>query len=175
MITVTLGTIPYPFERAILWLQVLLERQVISEPVFLQSGATNISAIVDHPLITSARVVESKKLIEVVNKSRLVISHAGQGSTRMLAAQRASFILIPRLAKYREHVDNHQLFFARSMKPLGIRYCLELEELENAILKPPPCFQGQLFHDARLVEHLQKIYPSNPFHKVIYNPSFKSN
>lgn len=159
MIILTLGTIPYPFERAVRWLEILLDNQTITEPVFVQSGATDVSAIAHHPLVTTARVVESKHLIESIHQARLVISHAGQGSTCMLAAQKASFVLIPRLSQYGEHIDNHQLLFAQSVRQFGVRYCLKFEDLEAAVQNPPPPAQGRLFTGPKLTDHLIQIYP----------------
>jgi UDP-N-acetylglucosamine transferase subunit ALG13 len=158
MITVTLGTIPYSFERAIAWLNTLLDRKIINEPVFVQHGITDASPIATHPLVTAQPILESAELIALVNRSRLVISHAGQGSTRMLAAQRASFVLVPRLSRYKEHVDDHQLLFAQNVQHFGVRYCLQLEEVENAILQPPPRFQGQLFDGPKLPDYLKALY-----------------
>lgn len=158
MITVTLGTIPYSFERAIAWLDTLLDRHIITEPVFVQHGITDILPIATHPLVLTESIVNSTKLIGLVKQSRLVISHAGQGSTRMLAAQGASFVLLPRLAQRNEHIDDHQLLFAQNVQPYGVRYCLNLEEVEHAILHPPPPFQGQLFDGPKLSEYLKDKY-----------------
>lgn len=163
MITVTLGTIPYSFERAISWLNVLLEQDVITEPVFVQHGITNVSPIASHPLVETKSIVDLEELTERVNQSRLVISHAGQGSTSMLAAQQASFILLPRLSQYKEHVDDHQLFFARCVQQYGIQHCLNLKEVEQAILYPPPSFQGQLFSGGKLSEYLKERYSKKSY------------
>lgn len=159
MITVTLGTIPYPFDRAIAWIQDLLESEIITEPIFIQNGVTDVSQVSQYPLVKTKSIIEYGQLIHIVNNSRLVISHAGQGSTRMLAAQQASFILLPRLASYKEHIDDHQLFFAQTMQQFGIGHCLNLEDLTHIILSPPPPFKSELFEGPRLSEHLKRRYP----------------
>lgn len=160
MITVTLGTIPFQFDRAIAWLDLLLERQIITEPVFLQYGTSDISALAQNPLVTALPVVQSEYLKQQVDASRLVISHAGQGSTRMLVEREARFIIVPRLAEYKEHIDNHQLMFAQGMANLGVNCCITLDEVVEAILKPPlPC-PTNIFDGPKLVAHLQRSYPS---------------
>lgn len=159
MIVVTLGTIPFPFERAIKWVHELIKTGLISESVFLQHGTSEVAALVDNPLVTTSTVVESYKLIELIDQARLVISHAGQGSTRLLADRGASFILVPRLAKYGEHIDNHQLLFAKSVEKLGVKYCTEFSELAEVVTNPPERFQQSLFKDPKLVDHLVKAYP----------------
>lgn len=159
MITVTLGTIPYRFDRSILWLKALLDSGVINEPVFIQYGTSDISALIHHPLVTAESVVPQAKLKALINRSRLVISHAGQGSTRLLAAAQTHFVLLPRLAKHEEHVDDHQLMFARSVASRGVHHCVTFEALEQAVLNPPELCPPDLFAGPKLTAHLLKRYP----------------
>jgi UDP-N-acetylglucosamine transferase subunit ALG13 len=160
MITVSLGTIPFPFDRAINWLSLLLQRGVISEDVFVQHGTTNVSVLAKYPLVTTAPIIETSLLMQKITDSRLVISHAGQGLTKALATQGACFVLLPRLARYKEHIDDHQLLYAHGVQKLGINYCVSIEHLEQIILNPPPPFQGQLFEQPKLAQHLLQIYPA---------------
>jgi len=159
MITLTLGTAPFPFDRAIQWLEVLLEKGHITEPVYVQYGATDISRIISHPLVSGESIVSFDRLTEITQESRLIISHAGQGSTRNFAARQLCFVILPRLARYREHVDDHQLLFAKSVAQFGVTCCVTYEELEQAVLSPPEPFQGQLITGPKLANHLLEIYP----------------
>lgn len=159
MIVVTLGTIPYSFDRAIEWLAALLRKGVITEPVFVQYGTSDIQLLQPYEHITLKAFVPSGDLTELIDNARLVISHAGQGSTRMLAARGARFTLLPRLKRYGEHVDDHQLLFSQSIASLGVKHCLALDELERAILEPPLPVQTQLFSGPKLADHLQMAYP----------------
>lgn len=159
MITVTLGTIPYRFNRSIIWLKALLDSGVIDEPVFIQYGNSDISALINHPLVTAESVVPQAKLKAIIARSRLVISHAGQGSTRLLAAAQTHFVLLPRLAKHDEHVDDHQLMFARSVASRGVHHCVTFEALEQAVLNPPELCPPNLFDGPKLTAHLLKRYP----------------
>ncbi|MDF5724752.1 MAG: glycosyltransferase [Rhizonema sp. PD37] len=159
MILITLGTISFPFDRAVLWLRILLNSRVISEPVFLQSGNSDISVVAGHPLVTIEPIVTTDKLSKLVNESRLVISHAGQGTTRMLAANGVQFILLPRLKVLGEHIDDHQLLFTQAIAKFGINSCVSLEYLQKLILEPPPSFKGQLFSEPKLAKYLLNQYP----------------
>jgi UDP-N-acetylglucosamine transferase subunit ALG13 len=159
MIVVTLGTIPYSFNRAIDWLAFLLKKGVITEPVFVQYGTSNVQMLHSYDQVTLEAFVSSSQLTELVDNARLVISHAGQGSTQMLAARGARFTLLPRLKQYGEHVDDHQLLFSQSVAPLGVQHCLTLEELEYSILTPPSPLKTQLFSGPKLADHLQMNYP----------------
>jgi UDP-N-acetylglucosamine transferase subunit ALG13 len=159
MIVYTLGTIFFPFERAVNWLEELLEKEIIVEPVLLQHGATS-AAKLSHPLLTSAALLTHDEMYEAVKQASLVISHAGQGSTRMLAEMKACFVLLPRLKRYGEHVDDHQLFFARTVEKFGVHYCTELDQLIEYVKQYPSPFQGELLKAPSLTEHLIARYSS---------------
>lgn len=158
MILMTLGTVNFRFDRAISWLSILLEQGIISEPVFVQYGISDVSTLVKYPMVTVEPIIEPSRMMALVDASRLVISHAGQGSARMLAARRTSFVLLPRLKRYGEHIDNHQLGFVQVVKELLERQCLSLKDLEQAVLQPPPRFQKQLFDGPKLANHLLAVH-----------------
>ncbi len=166
MITVTLGTIGYPFERALVWIEQLLETKVIDEPVFVQYGSSNIESIARHPLVTAMPTVPRPSLERWVDQSRLVIAHAGQGTTRMLIEREAHFILLPRLAQHGEHVDNHQLAFAQSTQSLGVLHGLSLTALRSAVLNPPPLVETDFFDGPKLSTHLLQKYPASQSRRV---------
>lgn len=157
MIVYTLGTIFFPFDRAVNWLELLLEKEIIDEPVLLQHGATSATRI-SHPLLTSVASLTRSEMHTAVRQASLVISHAGQGSTRMLAEMGACFVLLPRLKQYREHVDDHQLLFARAVEKFGINYCTEFGQLLTYLQYRPYPFQGELFNAPLLTEHLIARY-----------------
>ncbi len=160
MILMTLGTIPYPFERAISWLAVLLEQGIITESVFVQYGASDISLLQKYPNVIAESTIERDRLLSLIDDARLVISHAGQGSTRLLAERGASFVLLPRLKVYAEHIDDHQLGFAQAVAESGVRLCQTLGDLEEAVRNPPPSFGKKLFEGPSLSEHLTEVYPT---------------
>ncbi len=157
MILFTLGTAVYPFDRAINWLQELLKREIIVEPVLLQHGVTSVTKL-SHPLLKSVVGLSRDEMYLAVRDASMVISHAGQGSTRTLADMGVSFVLLPRLKCYREHVDDHQLLFARAVEKVGVRHCTEFNQLVTSVIDPPPPFQGKLFEASLLVDHLISKY-----------------
>jgi len=165
MIVYTLGTIFFPFDRAVDWLQILLEKEIIVEPVLLQHGATPTRF--SHPLLTSMPSLNRNEMYASVKQASLVISHAGQGSTRMLAEMGVCFVLLPRLKRYGEHVDDHQLLFARAVEKFGVQYCTEIEQLINYVKVRPSSFQGKLFQAPSLSEYLITRYKSLEFQKQI--------
>lgn len=55
--------------------------------------------------------------IYFIKNSKKIISHAGPG-TIYLITKNAKYmpLIIPRMAKFKEHVDDHQVFFAKFLK-----------------------------------------------------------
>jgi len=169
MIVFTLGTIFFPFERSVNWLQDLLDTEIITEPVLLQHGAT--ATKLSHPLLTSVVSLTRNEMYEAVKQSSLVISHAGQGSTRMLAEMGARFVLLPRLKRYGEHIDDHQLLFARAVERFGVQHCIKFNQLTQYIKEPPAPFQGKLFNAPMLSEYLAKRYKTLELQNSVPNLS----
>lgn len=157
MIIVTFGTIDYPFNRVIIWLRTLLESNLINEPILFQHGKSSVKYL-NHPLLTNVASLTRLEMQEYTKQSSFVISHAGQGTTRMLAEMGKSFVLIPRLKQYNEHIDNHQLLFARQVAKYGIHYCTEFSQLVKYVQKRPLPYKGELFKAPLLVEYLIHHY-----------------
>lgn len=157
MIVITLGTIDYPFNRAVFWLEDLLKSQLIDEPVLFQHGTTSVTYL-KHPLLTNVVSLTRSEMHEYIKQSSFVISHAGQGSTRLLAEMRTRFVIIPRLKQYGEHIDNHQLLFARQVARFGIHHCTEYNQLAHYVKQRPLPYYGELFKAPLLVEYLIDHY-----------------
>jgi UDP-N-acetylglucosamine transferase subunit ALG13 len=162
MIFVTFGTIPYPFDRFVDWIQIMLEDGIITEQIFIQHGISNISAIEKHDLVNASPIMALSEMNRIIARSRLIIAHAGQGTTRKLAATNKSFAIVPRLYKYGEHVDDHQLQFAKSVSSeFGVSYCNSIDDLKELIINPPQPIHNNLFTGPKLAQHLLATFPSN--------------
>ena len=107
MILVTLGTHEQPFERALDMVSAL-EREHAA--VVVQHGATPPRA--SSPHVRWVAYLEWNELTETMQKADAVVTHAGVGST--VTAMRAGKkpIMIPRLERFGEHVDDHQVQLA---------------------------------------------------------------
>lgn len=162
MIVVTLGTIPYPFDRSVKWVKKLLDEGLVAETVFIQYGATDVSILQDYELVTTVSLLKADDLNQRIKQARLVISHAGQGSTRKLAAQAKSFVVLPRLAKYGEHIDDHQMRFSEGVESLGVKVCKDFNSLATAVINPPKPLNRDLFPGPKLGDFLAKKYNAVP-------------
>lgn len=79
--------------------------------------------------------VPHDELNAAVREADVVIAHAGTGSA-MTAFEQGKFpILVPRLARYGEHVDDHQIQIAREMERRGLAFMQLPEELDDGVLR----------------------------------------
>ena len=147
-----------------------MEKEIITEPVLFQHGSTSVARL-NHPLLTSVTSLSKTEMQDSIKGASLVISHGGQGSTRMLAKMKASFVLLPRLKCYGEHIDDHQLLFAQAVETFGIKYCTKFSSLTNYIQHPPQPSKGELFDAPSLAKYFRDFYSVLPREKVSVNSS----
>ena len=63
--------------------------------------------------------ISQEELSEFYEKANYIITHAGAGSMFQAIKAEKKTIAFPRLQKYNEHVDDHQLQLAEKLKNLG--------------------------------------------------------
>ena len=104
MILVMLGTQNNDFHRLLDEIERNIENGNINEEVIVQAGFTkyksNKMKIFD--------VTSKKNLEDLIKKADLIITHAGVGSIEMSLEQNKKVIAVPKLKKYKEHVNDHQ-------------------------------------------------------------------
>jgi len=105
MIFVTLGSQKFQFDRLLQKLDALIEEGVITEPVFAQIGHSTYSP--KH--FETADFMDRDSFAANMAKADTVITHAGTGAIIGAVKQGKKTIAVPRLSKYGEHVDDHQL------------------------------------------------------------------
>ena len=118
MILVTLGTQNQSFVR----LLELIEKSNIDDEIVVQAGKTKFESkkmkIFDY--------IPYEEMTELIKKSDLIITHGGTGSILMPLKMGKKVIAVPRLAKYDEHVDDHQTQITSVFKEEG--YILEYND-----------------------------------------------
>jgi UDP-N-acetylglucosamine transferase subunit ALG13 len=110
VIFVTVGT-SVPFDRLMAALAVLEDEELI-----VQTGnSTNVPAAA-----RAVRFMPYDEVVATVGRARAVIGHAGVGTVlTCLAAGKVPYVM-PRLAAFREAVDDHQVVFARRLADAGL-------------------------------------------------------
>ena len=132
MILVLLGTQNNSFHRLLEKIQENIDNGNINDSVIVQKGYTKFESK-DMKLYNQLPLDEISKLIE---KADLVITHGGVGSIISAIEKNKKVIAVPRLKKYKEHVNDHQLDIIRSFSDSGYIIGLNsIEELENALKK----------------------------------------
>ncbi len=130
MIFITLGSQKFQFNRLLEQIDLLIEKGVIKEDVLAQIGASDYKP--KH--FKYKDFMTQDEFRENMSKSNFVITHAGTGAIITALKFDKKVIAIPRLAKFGEHVDDHQIQLIDEFKELNfIEPVYEIEELENAI------------------------------------------
>ncbi|SEJ68968.1 UDP-N-acetylglucosamine transferase subunit ALG13 [Cyclobacterium xiamenense] len=127
MILVLLGTFPIQFKRPLVELDRLCKEGLLNEEIIVQSGHTEV----DSNYLTVKPFMSADDLLGLYKKARLIITHAGSGSILKAVKLGKKVIAIPRLAKYGEHVDDHQLEILREFERLG--YLIAWREEDSLI------------------------------------------
>lgn len=114
LILVTMGTNDYPFTR--------LYEYIKNDPLYLDQGVewfiqTGTCEVLNPP---ASGVVEEliprNEMEQLVKRSSLVISHCGIGSLNLMLQYRKRVIFVPRVARFNEFSDDHQLQIAGEIK-----------------------------------------------------------
>ena len=105
MIFVTLGTNDESFERLLKAIDKEIEKGTIKERVVVQAGCTKYQSknmeILD--------LVPRDEFDKLISECDLLITHGGVGSILTGINKGKTVIAVPRLAKYNEHGNDHQL------------------------------------------------------------------
>lgn len=130
MIFVTLGSQKFQFNRLLKELDKLIEEKKINEEVFAQIGYSDYKP--QH--FEFKEFVDRDEFKEIMDKCDIVIAHGGTGAIITAVKKDKKVIAIPRLAKYGEHVDDHQIQLVDEFKELNLIYPVyDEKELGKAI------------------------------------------
>lgn len=128
MIFVTLGSQKFQFDRLLQKLDELIEKGVITEPVTAQIGASNY--LPKH--FEYVRFMDREQFAKTMDACEIVVTHGGTGVIITAVKKGKKVIAVPRLAKYGEHVDDHQLQLLQQFDELQIICaCYELDDFEE--------------------------------------------
>lgn len=105
MIFVTVGSQKFQFNRLLRKIDELIQTGTIIEPVFAQIGESDY---IPQNFAYKA-FLDRDEFAEQMKKCELVITHGGTGAIIGAVKLGKKVVAVPRLAKYGEHVDDHQL------------------------------------------------------------------
>ncbi len=130
MIFVSTGSRGFQFNRLIMKLDEVATH--LDEPIFAQIAET--SYLPQH--FEYKKYLSQEEFSSYQDKADLIITHAGTGALITALKKGKQVIAVPRLRKYHEHSDDHQLQVAEALRSEGyLRVVIEMDELEKTILE----------------------------------------
>jgi UDP-N-acetylglucosamine transferase subunit ALG13 len=150
MIFVTVGTGEVPFDRLMRAIG-SIER---SERLVVQAGSSELRPAG----ATLLDFLPYDELVSYVRSARVVVTHAGVGTvlTAMMAGKRP--LVVPRLRRLGEAVDDHQLVFARRVAASGLVTLVEdVARLADAVADTPAPVTPPEACDGRLANELAAL------------------
>jgi beta-1,4-N-acetylglucosaminyltransferase len=148
MILVILGTSELQFDRLLRAFETVSR----DEPLFIQRGGSRF----EPAGAECVEYLEFAELVDLVRRARLVVTHAGVGSIMTALAQGKRPVVVPRLHRFGEAVDDHQVGLARRLGTTGLVTVVEdLEELGDAIGRGDGDSRVEIAPDQTLVDDLR--------------------
>lgn len=157
MIFVTVGTHEQGFERLIKKVDDLVRDGKIKEDVVMQIGFTQYKP----KYCKWQKLFPYSEMKEMMQKARIVITHGGPASFIMALQEGKTPIVVPRMAKYNEHVNDHQVDFSLAVNE-RYKNLIVVEDVENL---------GNIISDYdNLVKNMSSGTLSN---NAVFNKKFK--
>jgi UDP-N-acetylglucosamine transferase subunit ALG13 len=114
-IVVTVGTDHHPFDRLIAWTNDWLRQHPEHTGGFyVQSGTASVL-----PDCPGSRFLEAGQLGELLDTADVMLCHGGPGSIADAWERGQVPIVVPRLRRFGEVVDDHQVDFCRKLAEVG--------------------------------------------------------
>lgn len=114
MIFLTVGT-QFPFDRLIRAIDEAFDNGLVGEEVFAQTGETSYKP----RNFESVASLGKKVFDERLKQASSVISHAGVGTIITALDNNKPLLAMPRLKRFGEVVNDHQVAIARKFEELG--------------------------------------------------------
>lgn len=159
MIFVTVGTHEQPFNRLVKCVDDLKKEGIITEEVVIQTGYSTY----EPKFCKWQKLFPYQKMMQLVDEARIVITHGGPSSFIMPLQIGKTPIVVPRRHQFNEHVNNHQVEFARNVaQRIGTIILVEdIEMLRDVITNYDQIVAG-ISHgissnNAKFCEALEKI------------------
>ncbi len=133
MILVILGTNDKQFTRLLEEVDRLIDKKMIKEEVVVQAGFSKNYVSSNMKIFD---LISSDKFEKLISDANFIITHGGVGTILTGLRYSKKMIAVPRLKKYKEHVNDHQLQIIDNFKEEGYVIGIhDVSELESALRK----------------------------------------
>lgn len=128
MVFITLGSQKFQFNRLLKAVDQLIA-EGLNEEVFAQIGYSDYIP----QNYKYKEFLNRDEFSEIMSESDIVITHGGTGAIMGAIKKGKKVIAVPRLAKYGEHIDDHQLQLIAQFKELNLICACEDGDLKSAL------------------------------------------
>lgn len=130
MIFITLGSQKFQFNRLLKAVDKLVANGTITDNVVAQIGYSDYKP----QNFGYENFFDREMFAKIMDEAETVITHGGTGAIVGAVKKGKKVIAVPRLSKYGEHVDDHQLQLIEQFKNLNlICGCTDIECLGEAL------------------------------------------
>ena len=126
MIFVTVGTHEQPFNRLLKKIDELKKNGTIQDDVIIQTGFSTYRP----QCCQWSKLLPYQQMVKNVADARIVITHGGPASFIMPLQVGKTPIVVPRQHQFNEHVNDHQVEFARNVKK-RMGTIIDVEDIET--------------------------------------------
>ncbi len=158
MILVLLGTQDKSFKRLLEYIDEAIENKIIKEKVLAQVGHTKYES----KNIEMFDLIPRDEMDKLIGEANIIITHGGVGFISDAIKHGKKIIAVPRLKKYNEHTNDHQLQIIEEFSKLG--YLLPLYEGESLekVLKEIKTFKPKKYKKKHMIiEIIEKFIENN--------------
>ena len=155
MIFVTLGSPKFQFDRLLKKLDDIVKNGNIKDEIFAQIGYSDYKP----KNYRYKEFMDREEFKQMMAKSNIVVAHGGTGAIITAVKQGKKVIAVPRLAKYGEHVDDHQIQLVTEFENSGIISAVyDLENLESELLNiHKKKFRSYKSNTDNIIESIEKF------------------
>ena len=153
MIFVSVGSQKFQFDRLLEKLDALLEEGIIQDEIMAQIGVSQY--VPRH--YQYQPFMDREEFARQVDACSVMITHGGTGAIIGAVKKGKKVIAVPRLAKYGEHVDDHQLQLIHQFDDLNlICPCYDLEDLGDCCRKIGTMeFKAYVSNTGRIIDSIE--------------------
>ncbi len=163
MLLITVGTEQYQFNALMHWIELLIKYQLINEEIVVQYGSSTY--VPDGS--KAYRWLSDQEFFDLIDRASLIISHCDEGIAQLLEDKDTSYVLVPRLQRFREYIDNHQMESADDFERRGIPIARSPGDLVKFIKLKQTSEVIPKIDETQLCEYLNERYPSHEPQKLM--------
>ncbi len=151
-IFVSVGTRPNQFDRLVKEMDLLAKNKTFQ--VFIQNG----NSAYEPKYAKYSKFLNYNEQLKEIKSSDIIVMHAGAGTLIDALSNNKAIILFPRLEKYGEHTNDHQIELCQAIKKkYAIPYTLNEKELPVLIKNIKPYSSKTTHKESKLLNEIKSL------------------